>query len=254
MSAPLVLLHGFAGGPESWDSLRGSLRPASILAPRLFGHGADGATEPTRSFDSEIDRLALALAAHAAGMPVHLVGYSLGARFALGLIVRHPRLVSRATLVGVNPGLSQFDRPARQAHDAEWIHLLEASQPPGAQPMHVFADRWLAQDLFRSQQALPDEVRARRRALLLSNTAPGLARSLRHHGLSQMPDWRPQLHAVRIPVTLVAGVLDPKFTALAREAARDLVHAHVRIIDGAGHDVVLERPRALAEVINQETP
>ena len=50
---------------------------------------------------------------------VHLVGYSMGARLALGILAEHPELwedgtIRGATLIGVNPGLEPEDRAARK--------------------------------------------------------------------------------------------------------------------------------------------
>src|SRR5436305_857158 len=53
-----------------------------------------------------------------------VVGYSLGARIALGLVAT--RRAPAAVLIGVNPGLADEDRPARAAADAAWAALLRA--------------------------------------------------------------------------------------------------------------------------------
>ncbi len=52
-----------------------------------------------------------------------------------------------------------------------------------------------------------------------------------------------------MPVTLIAGERDTKFTALADEMARLIPDATVMIVPGAGHAVHLERPDAVVEIL-----
>src|SRR5882724_11833530 len=96
---PLLLLHGFTGGPFTWDGVVASLRnERRVLRPFLLGHGAetarvdrpDGAES---SFESEVDRIA-DLVRGAQLRNVHVCGYSLGGRIALGLLARAPELFS----------------------------------------------------------------------------------------------------------------------------------------------------------------
>jgi len=77
----LLCLHGFTGSPMSWDFLGKSTR----IAPALLGHSGSSADAEVHRFEDEIDRLA-ALAVGAGAL--HVVGYSLGARLALGMASR----------------------------------------------------------------------------------------------------------------------------------------------------------------------
>ena len=72
----LVLLHGFAQPPMAWDEVRAHLRtPARALSlPPMAG---------AAGWDEAIDRVAGDVPADAI-----VVGYSLGARVALGLLAR----------------------------------------------------------------------------------------------------------------------------------------------------------------------
>ena len=244
--SPLVLLHGFTGAPSTWDALVLAAPNRRIFRPWLGGHGVRpapcGAT-----FDEEIERLARAMREEGIS-GAHLVGYSLGARVALGLLVRHPELFSAATLVGVNPGLATDEaRAQRREADAKWIHLLETHG------LELFVEAWARQTLFASQRLLPREVVEAEHARRLQHTAAGLASSLRSMGLAGMPDWSPHLPEVRIPVTFVAGERDPKFSALARTCADRTPHARFEIVPGSGHNVVLERPDAIASLLERES-
>jgi 2-succinyl-6-hydroxy-2,4-cyclohexadiene-1-carboxylate synthase len=173
--------------------------------------------------------------------PAHLAGYSLGARLALGIAVRHPERVSRLTLVGVHPGLTtEAERYERRRSDQRFIELLETCG------IDAFVDAWSAQPLFATQKHLPDAVRSARQKERLAHDPKELARSLRITGLAEMPDFRPYLGEIRMPVTLLSGELDQKFTALGEELSRLLPSARRTIAPGAGHDLLLERPDLVA--------
>lgn len=170
------------------------------------------------------------------------IGYSLGARVALGLVAEG--LAARAVLIGVNPGLSSSaEREARRRADAQWVELLRGS---GIAP---FAERWAAQPLFASQARLSLEAQRRRQATRLAQDPESLARSLEEMGLAEMPDYRGTIAACAERLTLIVGERDAKFRGLAEElvAAEPALPLHV--IADAGHDVLLEQPRALGELL-----
>ncbi len=231
---PLVLLHGFTGSPASWDQTLASAPNAVTLRPALLGHAPDtDRTREIRTFADEVTRLAELLPPG----PVHLGGYSLGARLALALAVAHPERLARLTLVSGQPGLAtDTERAARRAADARWCTLLETR---GIGP---FVAAWEAQPLFATQAHLPPSERERHRQGRLAHDPFGLARSLRVTGLGEMPDLLPELASLGIPVTLLAGQLDTKFVALAGRMAASLRHPSVILAPGAGHDLLLEAP------------
>lgn len=247
MTPPLVLLHGFTGSPASWDEVLAALAPAApVLAPAALGHDGSPGRGGVPTFEAEIDRLAGLIREHDFD-GAHLAGYSMGGRLALGLVIRHPRLFSSATLIGASPGLADpRERAARAARDEEWARLLEQEGLP------TFVAAWEALPLFRTQEALPAERRARQDEVRRSHDPRGLARSLRVLGLAAMPDYRPRLARVTLPVRLVAGEADAKFRGLAGEMARALPAASTTLVPGAGHNVILEKPEEIARLLRED--
>lgn len=237
-----LLLHGFTGSPRSWDFL--PIEPAiRRFAPALVGHAGSGAGPDVRNFEGEVDRLA-ALSREADTL--HVVGYSLGARLALGFALRHPARVSRLTLISGHPGLdSEAERVDRRASDARWCALLLE------RGLLAFVETWQAQPLWASQVALDQAVLERKRSERLSHDPAGLARSLSVTGLAEMPSYSERLTQLTVPVTLVVGGLDSKFRALAERMAQGVAHAELAIVDAAGHDLLLERPEFITEVIRR---
>ncbi len=235
---PVLALHGFTGSPQSWDFL--AERP---LAPSLIGHVGCAAQPEIQSFEAEVDRLAGLIPG---SDPVHVVGYSLGGRLALGLALRHAPRVRRVTLLSAHPGLaSEGERAARRAADEAWCELLLG------RGLSVFVDAWQAQPLWASQERLGQASRDAKRNERLSQSAVGLVQSLRSTGLGQMPSYRERLQGLTLPVAIVAGELDEKFTALARHMAERIPRSEIHIVPGAGHDLLLERPEFITEVIRR---
>jgi 2-succinyl-6-hydroxy-2,4-cyclohexadiene-1-carboxylate synthase len=248
MTAPrLALLHGFTGAPSSFDALAAHLAPsARVFRPALLGHHGRGPGSAEASWGSEVDRLAREIRAHL-GDGVHLVGYSLGARLGLSLLASHRGLVSRATLIGARlPPIEAAARTKRAASDEAWARRLETDS------LESFVDAWEAQPLFESQRALPADARARRRDERLRHHPTGLAQSLRVLGLAAMPDPRPRLRATEVAITLAVGTRDAAFLAHADEIRAHVPRARLMKVNGAGHDLILERPAELAASINVE--
>ena len=241
----LLLLHGFCGCPASWNPVRARLGPGlHIEAPPLVGHAEGPRPSLVPDFEAEVERLR-ALAELRPG-PRHLVGYSLGGRLALGLLVRHQHLFSGATLIGVHPGLaSEPDRSQRRLSDQRWCDLLERGR------LLEFVDQWQAQPLFASQQCLPPEVVDEQRRQRLQHRPEDLAGSLRRLGLGSMPCYLDRLAAITVPVQLVFGERDTKFKVLAAEMARALPHAELVALPGVGHNPVLECPGRVADLLKR---
>lgn len=253
-SHPLVLLHGFTGSPESWGVVRREIRalagaptaPEEALAPAALGHAGPATTASAATWDDELDRLA-DLIRNTAVEPAHLVGYSMGGRLALGLLVRHPELFRSATLIGASPGLTDAaERAERAAQDEKWARLLDE------EGLDSFVAAWEALPLFASQAGLPADALERQDRIRRSHDPAGLARSLRVLGLARMPDYRPQLPEVGIPVRLVVGERDDKFRRLAEAMAERLPRATVTVVPDAGHNLVLERPTEIAGLIRED--
>jgi 2-succinyl-6-hydroxy-2,4-cyclohexadiene-1-carboxylate synthase len=238
----LLCLHGFTGSPASWEFLPDS-RVWPRIAPALVGHNGSSADANVATFEAEVDRLAL-LAAGADSL--HLVGYSLGARLALSFALRHPKRVARLTLVSGHPGLAtENERATRRASDAAWCELLRT------RGVEAFVEAWQAQPLWASQAYLPAATRSKKQKERLSHSAAGLCRSLQITGLAEMANYAPLLGELRVPTDLVAGALDLKFCDLAGIFRQNVALARLDIVSGAGHDLLLERPDFITEVIRR---
>ncbi len=240
---PLVLLHGFLGSGDSWKPVLAEARlsGAPVFHPDLPGHRQSPAPE---SFTAAVEQLAAEIGRRFAG-PVGIAGYSLGGRLALGLLAAFPRLFAAALVIGAAPGLGAAERAARAAADAA------AAQRLRERGLGEFLAEWRRQPLFASQERLPAEVLAAQQAINLAHHPERLAAALERLSPGLMPDYRPRLAEIAVPVEILVGGEDGKFLALAREMERTLPHARLVVAPGAGHNVMLEAPAALAAALEK---
>jgi 2-succinyl-6-hydroxy-2,4-cyclohexadiene-1-carboxylate synthase len=243
-ASPIVFLHGFSGHADSWSTLRGLLPDVGVHAVTAFGHDPEHRPSSEISFDDEVERIVARI--RAIGARVRLCGYSMGGRLALGVLGKIPETIEEAFFIGAHPGLtSDEDRRAREASDAVWVGVLEN------EGIEAFAEKWQAQALFASQSRLPRETLAAQHAIRLRHDARSLGLAMTSLGLGRMPSYWDVVARGAVPMTLVVGGEDAKFKALARrlEAACTSGRARVVEVDGAGHNVVLERPDEIARLL-----
>lgn len=236
-----MLLHGFTGSPRSWERV---VKAADFQdepeRPFLMGHGVDWNRERVTSFEEEVARLSAF--ASTLAHPRYLCGYSMGARVALGLLASGSELFEAAVLIGVHPGLDDAEaRAERRATDAERACVLRT------EGLEAFVDAWEDRPLFTSQRGLPADVLDAQREIRLGHESEGLATSLEVLGLAEMPSYAAALSSLDIPITFMAGERDTKFATIARNLSSQ-THTG-RIVDGVGHNVVLEAPDAVATAL-----
>lgn len=203
----------------------------------LPGHGHD--VPAAQTFNDTCAHLA-----HTLPQGAHVIGYSLGARLALGTARRADAAVKRLSLIGVNPGLETgLARTERAEADAQWERLLEH------EGIDAFVDAWERQPIFASQRRAPPDALATQRQARRGHNPLGLAASLRATGLGTMPNLWPELPKLAMPVQLIVGSDDDKFMAIAHRMLPLLPHATITVLPGCGHNPLLEAPAALAQAL-----
>jgi 2-succinyl-6-hydroxy-2,4-cyclohexadiene-1-carboxylate synthase len=233
----LVFLHGFTQTHHHWHPV-GLAVAARLAAPHslafvdLPGHGLSGNDR------SALDDHGAAQVAVVGG-PGTYVGYSMGGRFALLAALVRPDLVQRLVLIGATAGIDDpTERSERVRLDDRRADRIEEIG------VGAFLDEWLAGPLFT---ALPSDAaglehRAR-------NTAGGLAHSLRQCGTGGQATLWDRLGEIDIPVLVIAGERDRKFTEIGRRMTDRFHDATFLQIAGAGHATQAEAPAATADAI-----
>ena len=242
----LVLLHGFTGTGQDMAGIAQSFeQDYETLVMDLPGHGrsADLVRADADGFDECVDDLVATLES-AGHRQAHWLGYSMGARLALGCAVRHPGSVASLVLLGGRAGIADpIERAARCREDAVLAARIESVG------VERFVDEWLAQPMFASLRQRGARFLAEQRRQRLGNSARGLADCLRRLGPGAQPPLFDALPRVDVPVLLVAGELDRKFVSLAHDLAGRLPRAEIREVAGAGHAAHLEQPEAFVHAV-----
>jgi len=234
---PLVLVHGFTQSAQAWGPV-GELLGARfrLLALDAPGHGR--AASVSADLPSGADLMAEAIRARVSC--ADWLGYSMGGRFALHVALRHPDVVSRLVLVSATAGIDDpVERAERRRADER---LAEQALDAGVER---FVRDWLGQPLFASLPPAAASMEGR-----LGGTASGLASSLRLAGTgTQQPLWS-LLPGLSMPVLVVAGSLDTKYTALASRLVDGIgANAALHLLHGAGHACHLEKPAEFVEAV-----
>ena len=233
--------HSIADKPTSDSTSRPTSDPANHPI-----------ADPLASMGAVCDRVAtiVRLVAAAEGAPV-LVGYSMGGRIAAETMVRHPGL-PLAGLVLESAGLGPADDAARAAlarRNGEWAARLREGG------VAAFMDWWETLPLFATQRGLPPAARVTIRADREAHGAETLARSLEawgaHHQAAESETVAAlaQMRAAGRPVLYLAGSRDEKYAALATRVRAAGLPA--RLVEGAGHNVHLEKPEVFSRAIAQ---
>lgn len=243
LGTAVMMLHGYTGTGRSMGALSRALEFAyETLLPDLPGHGRSAAAAG-RGFEQSLDDLVATL--HAAGhRRAHWLGYSMGARLALGCALRSPDCVQSLVLIAGRAGIEDpGERAARRAADEALADRIESIG------VEAFMDEWLAQPMFATLARRGPGFMATERRARLAHDAHGLAASLRALGPGAQPPLFVDLPKLNVPVLLVAGALDERFVEIARDLAQRLPHAELCVIEDAGHPVHLEQPESVRRVV-----
>jgi len=235
----LLLLHGFAGSAESWDDVARKLTSRyRVIRVDLLGHGGSSAPQDPRRYALPL------MAADLAGLLDHLavpkacvVGYSLGGRVALHLALSAPEKVAALVLESASCGIADpKERAARRAQDEALAGKILR------EGIEAFVAYWEELPLFASQKRLPRAVQEAQRRIRLSQRASGLVGSLKGAGAGTQEWLLPQLPKLSMPLLLIVGSLDTKYCQLAQEMKTALRSSRLCVVEGAGHNVHLEKP------------
>ena len=190
-------------GPPLSPSCRGRL---PIILPDAPGHGgsSDVRADLWRTADLLVDTV---------GRPALWVGYSMGGRTALHVALAHPDQVEGLVLISTTAGIdAPEEREARRAADDA---LAARIQTEGTE---AFLDWWLAQPLFGT---LPPERRWPLRPAWPTSQMAWHRACASPAPVPRNPSGTgsPELRERSLPVLLVAGELDGKYSDQAARMA-----------------------------------
>lgn len=240
-NTPLVLVHGFAQTPKSWQTTIDCLDAGrKVHAIELPGHGETALTrgEPTVQNVREVLRAEIAEIAE----PVALWGYSQGARIVLDFALAHPEIANALILesgtAGIDDPLARADRRSRDFALASRIEN---------QSIEEFVQLW---ELIPALTGQSKELIEAQRADRLAHDPRALAAALRGIGQAAYEPMWDRLGELQLPVLLISGERDKTYTTHAERIAASVPQAEHVTIAGAGHSVHLERPDEAAAAVS----
>lgn len=240
----LLLLHGFTGSSASWAELgqRWSTHHY-VVAPDLPGHGQTPASANPQAISlAETARRLSLLLNHLSRDKAAVLGYSMGGRLALHMGIRNGKQISKLILESASPGLSQpLERQMRQQHDRDLAKAIES------RGLEWFITYWADLPLFESQ---PAWLRRSENSIRASQSSFGLAQSLRGAGTGEQDSLWDALSMLHMPVFLITGALDTKFSTIAQEMTRHSPRLTWMQVENTGHNVHGERPNQFFKLVS----
>lgn len=237
-SQTIWFLHGAVGHPGHWNRTLEALgRPDDTLRVIDLYQYLDGQSQTFDEWAAAFNQEVVA-----AGTKRNvLIGYSLGGRLALHVLLAANHLWEAAIILCAHPGLRDDDeRLRRMAADAEWAALALTL------PWQQFLTRWDQQQILAVNQS-EEEVNDIR--LTLEPRRHAVARSFMDWSLGKQDDLREVLSEISCPLLWLTGEGDHKFTQLAEEALPLLPSGEHRTLADAGHRLLVDAPGGVADAI-----
>jgi 3-oxoadipate enol-lactonase len=238
---PVVLIHGFTLDTRMWDDQFDVLaRDFRVIRYDARGYGRSAVPrkgEPYSHVD-DLDQLLARLSAEQS----HLVGFSMGGRFALDYAVTHPTKVRSLIVIDSVVGGWEWSK--------EWLASYAPIVEAGKRNDIARAKAlWLAHPLFAPAREKP-AVAARLRQMVdhYSGWHFDLVNSSAERTVT--PPTVTQLAKIRVPTLALVGERDlPDFQRIAETIARDVPNARRAVIAGAGHMANMEAADAVNPMV-----
>ena len=261
-ATPMVFVHGLGGSATNWTEL------AAALAGRHPGVAVDlpgfGRSDPPTGDDYSIGAHADAVLCFLAGrgVPVHLVGNSLGGAVALTVAARRPELVRTLTLV--SPAMPDLrPDPGRLGDPRMALAFLPVV---GARVRAELAEEEPATRLSRTMRlcyADPGQVSPAAFALAVTEAAeraalPWASTALTRSFAGLVQAWLAPgprslwstAARVRVPTLVVWGEQDRLVSVRrARRTTAALPAGRLLRLPGVGHVAQMERPALVARAV-----
>ncbi len=232
----IYALHGFLGLAADWDFLK--TRFSSLEAENLWQNYSN------QSLKTWAENKSVEFEARFQGSnePRVLMGYSLGGRLAMHLLLARPKFWSAAILISANPGTASIDeRKARQELDANWSHKFLKDD------WQKLMSEWSRQSLFAVKNPLKDSILLPRSEKDFARKT--LADAIENWSLSKQDDLAVRLMGVTAPVLWLAGEEDEKYCDLLCGFAQVSFSHDFQKISHAGHRAPWDNPREFSKIL-----
>jgi 2-succinyl-6-hydroxy-2,4-cyclohexadiene-1-carboxylate synthase len=243
---PIMFLHGFTGSSNDWqflfDGLNDKFTPLAIDLP---GHGESSSPEIIDPYlEDSIVKLIHEFLAQLKISSLVICGYSMGGRAALSFAAKYPDKLDGLILESTTAGMDSEDERLQRIKDdnelADRIALVGVEN---------FFDEWYKKPLFKN---ILENSKLHHKLIegKKSNDAVGLANTLRGFSTGRMSNHLESLNKLTMPVLLVTGANDVKFSRINENMMQLLPNAEHVPVHSAGHNVHLENEREFIILLN----
>lgn len=234
----VILVHGFPLDGAMWSGVARALAPKfRVLKPDLPGRGNTDVAAPA-GIAGYADFLEVLLGGLAE--PVGIAGFSFGGYITLELMKRRPDKVRGLALVDTR---ASADDPLARANRDETIAAVREN---GVRPV---VETMPAKLLSPESVGRPDLLERVQRMIARQKPETVEADLV---AMRERPDSTPFLGEIAVPTLVVVGsedVLTPPADSQAMAGA--IPGARLVTVPGAGHLTPMERPRAVAEALDE---
>lgn len=242
----LVMLHGFLGSHQTFLNHKTHIENEDdrikVLSIDLPGHGGKCEDDVTWDFEFVSRYVLEMIKSHQQNRRVVLMGYSMGGRVALYMATHYPNAIDGLIIENASPGIE--DREERQKR-----HLLDVARGEAiVKDYKGFVKRWAQLPLFQTAKPLPESVANLQQSIRLSHDPKQLKKALVDYGTGNQPNLWPLLAQINVPVLLLSGTLDLKFTNITKRM-HQLIPNCTHIECNAGHTIHVEDSRFFDTII-----
>jgi pimeloyl-ACP methyl ester carboxylesterase len=227
---PVVLIHGFTGSLESWNTLAASLAKTHyVVSMDCRGHGKSDKPHDPKAYATEMVEDVVRLMDHVRIPKAHVMGYSMGAMITGKLIATHPDRLLSATMGGA-AGLRETDAPVKLA-----IPTAEALEKgEGIKPIIVY--------LTPPGKPLPTEEQLKQINQFLISTNDPLALAAVMRGFPELAVTEVEMKANKVPAEAIVGTADPLMKLVDSWDGKMGHLERIVRIDGADHGTAPAQP------------
>ncbi len=244
----LFLLHGFTGSSADWENVAFLFDSKfNVYAIDLIGHGKSespgdislySAESQTKQIKLVIERLK--------GEKNILLGYSMGGRLSLAFALEYLELINGLIMESSSAGISnEQEREKRRETDLQLADMILNK------PIQDFITSWMDQELFGTLKRFSNSKIEQIKKEKYKNNRTGISNSLRAFSTGVMPYYGNKLKSLNIPVLLLSGQLDSKYTKINSSLQKQFSKAKHSVIKTSGHNTHLEEPQNFIRVVNK---
>ena len=240
---PLVWLHGFSEDSTTWNKI--NIPGYESFFVDLIGHGKSERKVQLNYYmmESVLKQLETVIN-ELISTCYSIIGYSMGGRLALAYALRHRENIEKLVLESSGFGIK--DRCEKNKRRNSEKKLAENIKKEG---IIWFEEYWSKLDIFSTQLKLDKQIIREIKKRRLNNSEVALANTLLGLGQGVSPYYGMALQGLQIPTIYVSGELDKKYVELGKEIEEINVNIKSYQIEGAGHNVHLERATNFTRVI-----